>query len=180
MKTKDMTLIAVFTAGLCVLSLLPKIPVPFSPVPITMQTLGILLAPIVLGFKRGTIAVCLYIGLGAIGLPVFAGGEAGVGILAGPTGGYIIGFIPAAAIIGIATDKFGFWGSCAGSAIATIVIYVIGTVQLANVLNLGMDAAIKAAVIPFIPGDIIKAVLAVLLGTKLREILNKTRAANAN
>lgn len=139
------------------------IPVPGSPVPVTGQTFAVLLTAAALGPARGLAAQALYLMLGAVGLPVFAGAGHGTGVLFGATGGYLIGFLVAAAITG--------YGARRGAdrspvrtlllfALASAVIYAIGTAWLC--LDTGMSAGtgIAAGVTPFIPGDVAKALLA--------------------
>ena len=104
-RTKQMVLIALMTAVTCVLGPL-SIPLPFSPVPISLTNFAIFLAIFVLGMKNGTISFIIYLLLGAIGVPVFSSFRGGLQVLAGPTGGYLIGFIFLALIMGFALDHF--------------------------------------------------------------------------
>ena len=104
-KTKQMVLIALMTAVTCVLGPL-SIPLPFSPVPISLTNFAIFLAIFVLGMKNGTISFVIYLLLGAVGVPVFSSFRGGLQVLAGPTGGYLIGFIFLALIMGFALDHF--------------------------------------------------------------------------
>ena len=104
-RTKQMVLIALMTAVTCVLGPL-SIPLPFSPVPISLTNFAIFLAIFVLGMKSGTISFIIYLLLGAIGVPVFSSFRGGLQVLAGPTGGYLIGFIFLALIMGFALDHF--------------------------------------------------------------------------
>ncbi|WP_375001015.1 biotin transporter BioY [Aeromicrobium sp. CTD01-1L150] len=101
----DIALIAAFAALIAVCALLPAIHVGAGLVPITLQTFGVLLAGAVLGAKRGFLAVLLYVVVGAAGLPVFSGGKAGLGVLTGPTGGYIVGFALAALLCGFLVER---------------------------------------------------------------------------
>ena len=104
-RTKQMVLIALMTAVTCVLGPL-SIPLPFSPVPISLTNFAIFLAIFVLGMKSGTISFIIYLLLGAVGVPVFSSFRGGFQVLAGPTGGYLIGFIFLALIMGFALDHF--------------------------------------------------------------------------
>ena len=104
-RTKQMVLIALMTAVTCVLGPL-SIPLPFSPVPISLTNFAIFLAIFVLGMKSGTISFIIYLLLGAVGVPVFSSFRGGLQVLAGPTGGYLIGFIFLALIMGFALDHF--------------------------------------------------------------------------
>ncbi len=101
----DIALISAFAALIAACALLPAIPVGAGIVPITLQTFGVLLAGAVLGSRRGGLAVLLYLVVGAAGLPVFAGGKAGLGVLTGPTGGYLIGFVLAAFLCGFIVER---------------------------------------------------------------------------
>ena len=144
---------------------------PWSPVPITGQTFAVLLAGVMLGSRWGGISLALYGGLGAAGIPWFTGWSGGVGHLAGPTGGYIIGFILAALFLGHFTDKYvrsrSFLSMLGLMLFANfLLIYVPGLAQLGLWLNLIRGEAVEFSsllamgAIPFIAGDITKAVLA--------------------
>ncbi|MDQ3287106.1 MAG: biotin transporter BioY, partial [Pseudomonadota bacterium] len=98
----DAVLVVVFSAFV---ALTAQVSLPLLPVPLTLQTLGVLFTGAVLGSKRGTLALLLYVAEGAIGLPVFAGGLSGIGVLIGPTGGYLVGFIVAAGIVGLLAER---------------------------------------------------------------------------
>lgn len=148
-----------------------RIPVPWSPVPVTGQTFAVLLASVVLGRWWGGISLALYAGLGAAGLPWFNGGAGGISILAGPTGGYIIGFILAALFLGHFTDKYirsrSFFSMLGLMLFANFVlIYIPGLIQLHFWLSLVMGEAVTLSqllmmgTIPFIAGDITKAMAA--------------------
>lgn len=145
-----------------------SMPLPFTPVPISGQTFAVLLTGMALGPRLGFAALVLYLGEGAAGLPVFAGGAAGPVVLAGPTGGYLLGFPLAAALVGwlavrgwdrrpLAT----FAAMVAGNA----VIYAVGLAWLGVVLGLGggfpgAAGLLTMGMLPFLPGDAIKAALA--------------------
>jgi biotin transport system substrate-specific component len=148
-----------------------RIPVPWSPVPVTGQTFAVLLASVVLGRWWGGISLALYAGLGAAGLPWFNGGAGGISILVGPTGGYIIGFILAALFLGHFTDKYirsrSFFSMLGLMLFANFVlIYIPGLIQLHFWLSLVMGEAVTLSqllmmgTIPFIAGDITKAMAA--------------------
>lgn len=148
-----------------------RFPLPWSPVPVTGQTFAVLLAGVLLGRWWGGISLAMYAGLGAIGLPCFAGWGSGLGYLAGPTGGYIIGFILAALFLGHFTDKYirsrSFLSMLGLMLFANfILIYVPGLLQLGLWLNLvkgepaTFTSLLMMGAIPFIAGDITKAVLA--------------------
>jgi biotin transport system substrate-specific component len=155
--------IACVVGGSAVLALsaLISVRLPFGPVPVTAQTLAVLLLGAVLGKTRAVASVFLYLAQGLAGLPVFAGGTFGAAYLLGPTGGYLIGFVPAAFIAGYLAEhgwdrkvSTAFLAMLAGN----IAIYVCGIPWLANFV--GADKAIALGFLPFIPGDLIKLVLA--------------------
>ncbi|GAA0247458.1 biotin transporter BioY [Faecalicatena contorta] len=167
--TKQLTLIGVMTAVTCILGPF-TIPLPFSPVPISFTNLAVYLTVYVLGMKFGTISFITYLLLGAVGLPVFSAFTGGIGKLAGPTGGYLIGFIFLALIAGFFIDRFAARLPYAllGMVLGTLVCYFFGTTWLAHQMNLDFPAALAAGVIPYLPGDLVKIIIATLLGPKLR------------
>lgn len=141
-----------------------EILLPFTPVPITGQTFGVLLIGAALGSKRGAAALMLYITEGAFGLPFFAGGASGFGILSGATAGYLAGFVIAAYVVGLLAER-GLERSVRTSLIpffvGTVVIYICGVAWLSVILG-GVGKAIAAGVLPFLVGDAIKLVAAAL------------------
>jgi len=155
--------ISVAFAGSLLLALLARlsIPVPFSPVPITGQTFGILFLGAVLGSRIGTLSVIMYISEGLMGLPVFAGGTMGFLYLLGPTGGYLIGFIPAVYLVGYLSEQSwinSFTSAFFTMTIGTSVIFIFGISWLA--VTAGLGTALLIGLYPYIPGTIIKIVLA--------------------
>ena len=170
LSTKHLTLIALMTAVTCILGPL-TIPLPFSPVPISFTNLAIYLSVFVLGMKKSTISYVVYLLLGMAGLPVFSGFSGGLGKLAGPTGGYLLGFIFLALIAGYCMEKSGgkLPVTIAGMAAGTIVCYLFGTLWLCRQASLGFTAGLAAGVIPYIPGDIAKIILASVIGPALRK-----------
>lgn len=169
--TKTIALIAVMTAVTCVLA---PLSLPIGPVPISLTNLAIYFSLYILGMKKGTISYVVYLAIGLVGVPVFSGFTAGPGKLIGPTGGYLIGFVPLAIIAGILIDKFNgkFVPSMIGMVVGTIVCYALGTAWLAYQGQMDFMAALWAGVIPFIPGDLIKMVLAAFFGPKIRKTMN--------
>ena len=165
-----MTKIAVMTAVLCILG---PIVIPIGPVPLSLATFGILLAAYILGPVQGAGAVLLYIAMGAIGLPVFSGFQGGFAKIAGPTGGYLAGYFLLALIAGWFIYKYydiiimQFIGMCLGTA----VLYALGTAWLAHVTGMSFTEALAAGVLPFIPGDIIKMILAAFIGRAVNKRL---------
>jgi len=144
---------------LVALSAQPRFDLPFSPVPITLQTLAVMLVGATLGARGGAAALALYLAEGLAGLPVFAGGASGIPYALGPTGGYLIGFIASAALVGAIVER---WGRdplrvLAAFILGSATVYLFGVPWLA--LTIGPDRAIAAGLLPYIPGDLVKSVL---------------------
>ena len=175
-RTKQMVLIALMTAVTCVLGPL-SIPLPFSPVPISLTNFAIFLAIFILGMKNGTISFIIYLLLGAVGVPVFSSFRGGLQVLAGPTGGYLIGFIFLALIMGFALDHFNrkLVPTIIGMIIGMAVCYAFGTVWLAKLLSLSFKEGLMMGVIPYLPGDAAKIIIAAIVGPKLYGATQKIR-----
>lgn len=141
-----------------------RIPLPFSPVPITGQTFAVLLLAALYGSKRGPATVITYLALGVVGMPVFAGAVSGIAPLIGPTGGYLVGFSAAAYLVGLLSER-GWdrkpWSTAVSMIIGNAVIYALGVLWLAYYV--GWGKVLLTGVLPFIPGDIIKIGLATML-----------------
>ncbi|MDD6987376.1 MAG: biotin transporter BioY [Butyricicoccus porcorum] len=169
-NVREMALIAVMAAVTCVLG---PLSVPIGVVPISFTNLAVYLAIYVLGCKRGTISYIVYLLIGLVGVPVFSSFTGGVGKLFGPTGGYLIGFILMALICGWFIDKFDckLVPSFVGMVLGTIVCYVFGTVWLAYQAGMSFYAALAAGVLPFIIGDLVKMVIAAVIGPQVRRQL---------
>ncbi len=157
--------IAYSAAFIALIALGSWVSLPFFPVPLTLQTLFVLLAGAVMR-RYAVIPVTLYIMLGALGLPVFHNGIAGIGILLGPTGGYLIGFMPAALIVGLAYEAKGEWVHVIGLALATLIIYAFGISWLLYSTGMGIVAAVAIGMLPFILGDVAKASAAYLIAKR--------------
>jgi biotin transport system substrate-specific component len=160
---RDLTLI--FSGALFVAMFAQvKIPLPFTPVPLTGQTFAVLLIAAALGAKRGAASMAFYIALGAFGLPVFAGGASGMTYLSGATLGYLIGFVLAAYVVGLLAER-GLERSVRTSLlpflVGTVIIYACGVTWLTILLG-SFSKAVTAGLIPFVIGDIIKLVAAAL------------------
>jgi biotin transport system substrate-specific component len=139
------------------------IPLPFTPVPITGQTFAVLLVGALLGSRRGALSAGLYLAEGALGLPVFAGGSGGLARLFGPTGGYLLGFVVAAGVVGWLCESG--WDRRLPTAILAMLIgngliYLFGLPWLARFV--GPERALAAGLWPFLAGDLIKIALAAL------------------
>jgi len=174
LTTLTITRVALATAVICVLGPL-SINLPISPVPISLGILGIFLAVYVNGWLYGTLSCMLYILIGFVGVPVFAGFTSGLTKLAGPTGGYIIGYIPLALIAGFFISKFEkkIPLHILGMVLGTLSCYLLGTLWLMISLKLDFSAALMAGVIPYIPADAVKMAIAVGLGIPVRSGIKK-------
>jgi biotin transport system substrate-specific component len=172
--TKTIAIIGLMTAVICILGPL-SMPIPISPVPISLCILGIYLAVYVLGMKKGTVSVLVYLLMGFVGIPVFSSFSSGPAKLLGPTGGYLIGYIFLALICGFFIDRWDkrlihFGGMVLGCG----VCYAFGTAWLAYQAGMTFYAALWAGVIPYIPGDLIKMAIALIIGPEIRKRLKKS------
>jgi biotin transport system substrate-specific component len=186
-EARDIARVAVFAALIVVLGFVGPIPVP-GLVPITAQTLGVMLAGVVLGAKRGGAAVLVVFALVAIGLPVLSGGRGGLGVFVGPTAGYLIGWLPAAVVAGLIAHAgargLSAWRVAIGAVVGGIgCTYAFGIPGVALATGISLPEAALSAV-AFLPGDLIKAVLATVLAVSLYRAYppafpSRTRAARA-
>lgn len=156
----DVVLVA---TGAALTALLAQVSVPLYPVPITGQTLAVLLVGATLGAVRGAISLAVYAIVGALGVPVFSNYGGGVDIILGPTGGYILGFIAAAALVGWLSERA--WERHLLKAIATfvagtVVVFAVGLPWLAIALGLDLMQTLGAGLFPFLIGGAIKALIA--------------------
>jgi len=153
-------------AGCLLIALAAQLQVllPFSPVPVTGQTFAVLFLGALYGSRRGPATVVAYLMLGAMGLPVFAGGLAGLARFVGPTAGYLLGFVVAAFAVGSLSER-GWdrkpWTSAASMIIGNGIIYALGVAWLWRFV--GWEAVLNAGVVPFLPGDALKIALATIL-----------------
>jgi biotin transport system substrate-specific component len=167
-----MSRIAVMAALLCVAS---PWSIPAGPIPISLATLVVYLTGIVLGWLDGTIAVAVYLLIGAIGVPVFAGPAGGIQKLIGVTGGYLLRYLPCVALTGLFADLFPYkrgW-TIVGMVAGTIVLYAIGTVWFMIQSQRGLVDSLTLCVLPFLPGDAAKIAVCVLVGVPLRRSTDK-------
>ena len=183
LTVRNMTFIAVMAALVCVAG--PwSIPMP-GLVPITLASFAVYLAGGILGWKKGTVAVLIYVILGAVGVPVFSGGAGGFAKLFGVTGGYIVGYIPCALISGLFVDLFykknasknpfvnGAWAIPVGMIAGTVVLYALGTVWFIIARGVTLEVALASCVVPFLIGDTIKIICATVITVVLRDRLSK-------
>jgi biotin transport system substrate-specific component len=155
-------------AALIAIGAFISIPLPFTPVPLTLQDMFVLLAGLLLGPKRGFMAVLLYIAAGSIGLPVFAGGKAGVGVLLGPTGGYLVGYL-LAVVIYAAAGRQPFWLGFLICAAGALFLLALGSLRLAYVLDIPTVQALAGGMLPFLPGSAIKIFCALTISKILKK-----------
>ncbi|MDU5084350.1 biotin transporter BioY [Veillonella sp.] len=169
METRRLTKMALLTALLCVSAWI-SFPLPFSPVPVIALTLVATLTGLILSPKDAFIVFLVYILLGVIGLPVFAGGTSGIAKFWGPTGGFIISWPFAYTLLSICKGKSkSFLSYTWRSIVITIpVVYIFGIAGFMIVTGTPLWAAISAAMIPYLPGDIVKCVVAAWLATKIK------------
>ncbi len=152
--------LALVAAGVGILAVSARIQVPFYPVPVTMQTLAVMVIAMAYGSKLGTATLVSYLLAGFLGAPVFAGG-AGFVYMAGPTGGYLAGFLTAGVVLGVLADRGwtrNWQTTAAAMVIGTAIIYSLGITWLSQLI--GFDKAVQFGLIPFIYGDILKLVIA--------------------
>jgi biotin transport system substrate-specific component len=158
--TTDLVLIG---AGAALTGVLAQVVIPLQPVPITGQTLAVILVGSTLGALRGALSMVLYLALGIVGLPWFTEASSGWGVVAGPTGGYIVGFIAAAALTGWLAQRS--WdrrivGAFVSMSAGTLVTFAVGLPWLAASLGLNLDQTLQAGLYPFLIGGAIKALVA--------------------
>ena len=192
LKTKDTVLIALFTALIIALGLVPPIPMPLVPVPLTLQTFGVMLAGLILGPTRAGLVLLLYVMIALLGLPVLPGGRAGLAVLAGPTAGFLLGMIPGAVLTGWLAlvlnrnDNLKAGSHSRGALTSTpswqiaryafaamvggiVLVYAIGIPWLALVTKVGLTKACWAMVV-FLPGDVLKALVAAVVAQRIRRL----------
>jgi biotin transport system substrate-specific component len=167
---------ALFTALICAGSYI-ALPLVFSPVPIVLQNMFVLLAAFLLGPKWGLVSILVFLMLGSLGFPVFSLGRGGAVHFIGPTGGYLLGYIPAVLIGGFVSAFLkGRKGALAVAAgLSLLSIYAVGVPWLKTVLGIPWKEALLIGMLPFLPGDLLKAAAAVLLTHSLRPLLRSFR-----
>ncbi|MEA5050699.1 MAG: biotin transporter BioY [Oscillospiraceae bacterium] len=176
MKAKKIVVPALLAAVVCVLA---PWSLPVGPIPVSLASFAVYLAAAVGGRRDGTIAVGIYILLGAVGLPVFAGFAGGAGVLAGVTGGYIVGYLPCAFLTGLLIDRFEDkrWVWPAAMLLGTAALYALGTAWFIIETHSTLAYAASVCMLPFLLGDALKIAAASLLGQPIRRRVRG--AANA-
>jgi biotin transport system substrate-specific component len=170
-KNLRMTVYAALMAALMAAG--AYIAIPVGPVPIVLQNLFIMLAGLLLGPRWGTVSVGVYLLAGAFGLPVFSGGSGGLARFAGPTGGYLLGFLPAVYLIGLISRRKrrrALWDVLA-MVLGTALIYALGVSWLIVWTHMGLQKALAAGVLPFLVGDALKIAAAVPIARALRPVI---------
>lgn len=197
-KTLQMVQTALFSGILCVLSPI-ALPVPGSPVPLSLATFAVYLTGMILGAKKGVLSVLVYLLLGVVGLPVFSGFSGGIGVLLGPTGGYLLGYIPCVLIIGLLADykiyrkeklktdliiknknSFKMALCCgAGMSVGTVFCYLVGTAWFMCVMDgsYSFVQALMVCVAPYMAFDVVKIVAAVAIGVPLQRLLRSRESS---
>ena len=166
-SSRDLALIATFAGVVAALGLVPAFTPPGFAVPITAQSLGVMLAGAVLGARRGFLSLLLLLVLVAVGLPLLAGGRGGLGVFAGPSAGFLIGWPVAAFVVGWLTERGGStyklaWGLVANFVGGVVVLYAFGIAGMALVAGFSVQAAAVSMWV-FLPGDLVKVVVAALV-----------------
>ncbi len=155
----DGLLVVVFSAFV---ALCAQVEIPLWPVPLSLQTLGVFLTGAALGARRGMLALLLYLAEGAVGLPVFSGGASGIAHFAGPTGGYLVGFVVAAGVVGWLAehgwDRWLPWTALA-MAIGNLIVYALGVAWLVAYVG-DLWSAVAQGMLIFVPGDLVKIAVA--------------------
>lgn len=167
-KTELLTTSALFIALTAICSWI-SIPIPGTSVPINLATFAVLLAGVTLGRSYGALSMTVFLILGAVGLPVFHSFTSGVGIIAGPTGGFLIGYIFLALIAGFTKDKHVPFAITA--VLGEAVMYAAGTAWFMYLTGSTLTVSLLSCVVPFIPGDIVKIVLVYPVSRKLSKVI---------
>jgi len=175
-------IMACLFAALISLGAYIAIPIPGTPVPIVLQNMFIILAGFILGPWWGLVAVVFYLILGTVGMPVFSGGTGGLVKFAGPTGGYLIGYLPAVLIFGLVSrlGKSRWFFNIAAGVLGMVAVYALGVPRLKAVLGVDWTKAVATGLLPFIPGDIAKIIVASILAPPILRALQhiEQRASN--
>lgn len=165
-NVSDVVIIGFFVAVIAVCS---QLVIPFGQIPFTLQTVGVFLSASLLGARRATCSVFVYILLGAVGLPVFSAFSGGLGFLLGPTGGYIIGFLFTAFIVGFITEKLGktAWSLAMSMVIGILLCYAFGTLWFCIIMKKDILYGLLCCVVPYIIPDIVKIIASIFMTQRL-------------
>lgn len=172
MKIKDITYVSLFAAVMGVLGLIPPIPLSFTPVPITLQTLGVILAGGLLGAKRGALSLIIFLLVVAAGVPLLSGGRGGIGVFVGPSAGYLVSYPLTAGCLGYIISRFRTltFGKIllVNLTVGIFLIYLVGIPVQSFVMGITLKKAILISLV-YIPGDVLKATLGSYLVYRLRK-----------
>lgn len=169
--TADIVRMALFAAILCVLA---PLSVPIGPVPISLATLVLYFSVYFLDWKKATVSCVVYLLLGIVGLPVFSGFGGGIGKLVGPTGGYLAGYIFVTITAGIFIEKFdNILLQAVGLILGTAILYTLGTAWFCISTGTGIGAALATCVFPFVPGDLVKVIVTLLIAPAASKQIKK-------
>ena len=171
MSTRHMTLTAMLTALLCILG---PLTLPLGPVPLSLTTAVLMLMGLLLGGRKATLCCAVYLLMGIVGLPVFSGFTGGMGALLGPTGGFLLGYLPMTALCGFVCTR---WGRkplqlCAFLA-GTAIVYLAGAAWYCWQAGAALSTALAVCVLPFLPGDALKIAAVLIGGNAVRTRLHK-------
>ncbi len=172
LDTRSLVRIALFAALMGVLGLIPPVYLPIAAgVPVSAQSMGVMLAGLVLGRRDGALAMALFLLVVALGAPLLSGGRGGLGVFVGPTAGFALGFIPAAYVTGWLSQRLP-WPALAANLVAAAVggiavLYLCGVPALAAIAHMSLAKALLGSLV-FLPGDLLKAILAALAATSLQ------------
>ena len=181
MKQKNVVMLVTCALMAAIICIFAPMSVPIGPVPISLTNLVLYFCIFIIGTKGTTISFLVYLLLGIVGLPVFSGYAGGIGKLAGPTGGYLVGFIPMVIIMGICFEKIARQKklvpsvliTTGGMIVGTLVAYALGTIWFVIQMKCDFGYALTVCVFPFIPFDLLKMVIANILGRAVRKPLLK-------
>lgn len=171
LNTRDMVICALFASLTAALSQI-AIPIPFTTVPLTMQVFAVALTGVVLGHKKAIISILIYMLMGIVGIPVFAHFNGGLHVIVGYTGGFILAFPLMVTVIGYVSEKSKKYIYIFMSMIVALIIaYLLGCIQYSFLAGVGFKEAFVLCVLPFIPVDLIKVVLATTVGINIKKKL---------
>lgn len=173
MTTRSVTLCAMFAALTAICS---QIAVPLPMIPLNLALFAVFLSGALLGPVLGTVSQLAFLLLGLVGAPVFANFRGGPGVLAGPTGGYLIGYLVAALVTGLLARRGGFSRLCGAMCLGLVLCYAFGTAWFLVLTGKTLAAALSVCVLPFLPGDALKIAAAAFLTVRLRPLLFSARA----
>lgn len=165
MSTRQMTLTAMLTALLC---LLGPVTLPLGPVPLTLTTAALMLIALLLGPGRACLCCGVYLGIGLLGVPVFSGFTGGLSALLGPTGGFLLGYLPLTALCGLSARTQRKPCQLAALAAGTALLYLTGTAWYVWQAGVDIPAALGVCVLPFLPGDALKIAAVLTIGNAVR------------